>query len=119
MKKFNVYTVISIVAFLILIFILLLPNFFNINKKKNRTVCIKNMKILYNAIENYTEERQKDFNGTQEDLIRTGYLKKAYICPSGKPSDKYIISGEFNGEIVVKCTHEKKLPKHKLPESFK
>ncbi|MDY6914749.1 MAG: hypothetical protein SVM86_00320 [Candidatus Cloacimonadota bacterium] len=118
MKKFNIYKLISIISFLVLIFILALPQFYNIDKKKNTEQCIKNMKILYKAIENYMEERQTDFNGTQRDLRRTGYLKKTYVCPSARPDDKYFLKGVHEtGEIIVKCPLEEELPDHKLPES--
>ncbi|MDN5353341.1 MAG: hypothetical protein PWQ09_97 [Candidatus Cloacimonadota bacterium] len=119
MKNFNIYKLISIVAFLVLIFILALPSFFNINEKKNTEECIKNMKIIYKAVERYMEERNLDFNGTQRDLRRTGYLKKTYVCPSGRPDDKYYIEGNHEtSEIIVRCPLEEELPDHKLPESI-
>ena len=118
MQNFNIYKVISIVAFVVLIFILALPQFYNIDKKKNTEECIKNMKILYKAVGRYMQERQLDFKGTQRDLRRTGYLKKSYVCPSGRPDDKYFIEGNHEtGQVIVKCPLEEELPNHKLPES--
>ncbi len=120
MKNFSIYRVISIIAFLILIYILALPQFFNIDRKQNTDECLKNMRTLYNAVEQYMDERNEDFYGTQQDLRRTGYLKMSYICPEGKPDDKYLIKGDLEtGEITVRCPHEEKYPDHKLPESMR
>ena len=86
------------------------------------------MKIIHNAIKSYVTDQKQDFNGDQEDLIRTGYLKHTYTCPEAKPGDKYIISGKFLGEeesgkvkaeITVICPKAKEFPDHKLPESLK
>ncbi len=119
MKKFNIYKLISIIAFLLLIFILAVPQFFNIDKKKNAEECIKNMKIIYKAIERYMDERQINFEGTARDLMRTGFLKKTYECPENGVGDKYYMSGNYEtGEIIVKCPHEEKFTDHKLPESL-
>ena len=119
MKGINIYKIITVVAFLILIFILALPQFFNIDRKKNTDDCIKNMKTIYKAIELYMNERSEDFTGSQQDLMRTGYLKKTYICKEGKPDDKYLIEGDYEtGKITVICPHEEDFPDHKLPESL-
>ncbi len=123
MKGSIVYKIIAAVAFLVLIFILALPQFYNVNRKKNTEVCIRNMKIIYTAIKSYVEDQHKDFDGDQDDLIRTGYLKHTYTCPEAKPGDKYIISGKYipggKSEITVICPKAKEFPDHKLPESLK
>lgn len=127
MKKFNIYKLISIIAFLLLIFILAVPQFFNIDKKKNAEECIKNMKIIYKGIERYMNEREINFEGTARDLMRTGYLKKTYECPGNGVGDKYFMSGDYeSGQIIVKCSNKikaqeenkKDFQDHELPESL-
>ena len=123
MKSNIVYKIIAAIAFVVLIFILALPQFYNINRKKNTEMCIRNMRVIYNAIKSYVEDQKKDFNGDQEDLIRFGYLKHTYTCPEAKPGDKYIINGKYleNGkvEVTVICPKAKEFPDHILPESLK
>jgi len=123
MKNNLIYKIISAVAFIVLIFILALPQFYNVDRKSNTEACIGNMKIIHNAIKEYVLEQKKDFDGDQDDLIRTGYLKHSYSCPEAKPGDKYIISGKYlsdgQAEVTVICPVEKKFPDHKLPDSLK
>ncbi|MCD4818108.1 MAG: hypothetical protein K8S23_05415 [Candidatus Cloacimonetes bacterium] len=120
MKKFSIYKVITVLALIALFFILALPQFFDINKKQNADECVKNMKIIYNAIKLYMEEHNEDFIGDQKDLVRTGYLKRNYTCKAGKPDDKYLIEGDYEtGKITVRCQHEDEFPDHKLPESLR
>ena len=128
MKGNLVYKIIALVAFLVLIFILALPQFYNVNRKENTEACIRNMKIIYTAVKSYVKDQQKDFVGDQDDLLRSGYLKHTYSCPEAKPGDKYIIRGKYLGkdqngnvkaEISVICPVVKKFPDHKLPESLK
>ena len=119
MKSNIIYKIISIVAFLVLIFILALPKFYNINRKKNTEVCIRNMKIIHTAVKGYMDDRKESFNGDQEDLVRTGYLKHTYSCPEAKPGDKYSIKGDNEtGDITIICPKVKEFPDHKLPESL-
>jgi len=107
MKKFSIYKVISILAFIALIFILALPNFFDINKKQETEQCIKNMKVVYSAAEQYLQAEKQDFSGTSSDLERLGYLNKAYECPSEAPGDKYQIKiVAETGLISVRCINE-------------
>ena len=118
MKKISIYKIISIVAFLILVFILIIPQKFNVNRKQKTEECIKNMKTIYEAIENYMIEREESFVGTTKDLVRTGYLKKSYECPEKGVGDKYFMEGDYTtGEITVKCPNEDKFSDHVLPES--
>ncbi len=119
-RGFSVYTVISILAFLLLVFVLTLPQFFNLDKKEKADECVHNMKIIYRAVANYMKDRKEDFKGDTVDLIRTGYMKKTYECPEDGPGDKYIIEGHYDtGVIIVKCPHEEEFPSHKLPPNFK
>lgn len=119
MKKISIYKIISIIAFLILIFILIIPQKFNVNRKQKTEECLKNMKTIYEAIDNYMIEREEDFIGTTQDLVRTGYLKKSYECPEKGVGDKYFMEGNYStGEITVKCPNESKFPDHILPESI-
>lgn len=101
---FGVYKIISIIAFIVLATILLLPQFFNLDKKQKTEQCIKNMKRIEAAVEQYLYERQEDFKGDASDLVRFGYLKKSSECPEGGPGDKYFITGKFEtNEIIVQC----------------
>ncbi len=119
MKSFNIYKLLSIVALALLLFILILPQTYNVNKKQKAEECIKNMSTIYKAIRAFMEEREEDFNGTAQDLMRMNYLKKTYECPENGVGDKYFMQGVYlTGEITVKCPHEEKYPDHILPESI-
>ncbi len=120
MKKISIYKVISVVALLVIIFILTLPQIFNIDAKQNEEECIRNMRILHDAIKRYMEERQEDFIGSTTDLYRTGYTRRSlFTCPEGSPDDRYFVQGDFEtGEITVSCPLEDEFPSHKLPESL-
>ncbi|KQC02967.1 MAG: hypothetical protein APR54_02525 [Candidatus Cloacimonas sp. SDB] len=119
MKKISIYKIISIIAFLVLVFILIIPQKFNINRKQKTEECIRNMKTIYEAIDNYMKEREESFTGTTQDLVRTGYLKKSYECPENGVGDKYFMEGNLEtGEITVKCPNEEKYPDHVLMESI-
>lgn len=114
-KKFSIYTFISIIAFIALISILLIPRFFNVKEREKQEDCIAKMEKIHNAIENYMSDRSQSFNGDLVELVRTGYLKHAYECPEDGVGDKYIASGNFEtGEVEVKCPNEKDFPEHKL-----
>lgn len=119
MKKFSVYKILSIVAFAVLLFILILPQTYNVNRKQKAEECVKNMSTIYKAIKNYMAEREEDFTGTAQDLMRMNYLKKTYECPENGVGDKYFMEGNYlTGEITVTCPHEAKYPDHVLPESI-
>ncbi|MCD6181437.1 MAG: hypothetical protein J7K89_03540 [Candidatus Cloacimonetes bacterium] len=119
MKKITIYKVISVVALLLLAFILILPQKYNVNRKQKTDECIRNMSITYDAIKRYMEDRNESFTGTAQDLKRTGYLKATYECPENGVGDKYFMSGDIvTGEIIVRCPHEDKFKDHKLPESL-
>ncbi len=119
MKKISIYKIISIVAFLCLAFILILPQKFNINKKQKAEECIRNMKTIHDAIELFMQEREIDFVGTAQDLMRMGYLKKTFECPEKSVGDKYFMEGDFeSGEITVTCQNIEEFHDHELPESI-
>ena len=119
MKKISIYKIISIIAFIILAFILVLPQKFNVNRKQKTDECVRNMKIIYEAIEEFMMEREQDFTGTAQDLMRMNYLKTTYECPENGVGDKYFMEGNYTtGKITVICPHEVKYPDHKLPESL-
>jgi len=107
MKKISIYRIISILAFIALVFILALPNFFDINKKQETEQCIKNMRVVYGAAEEFLNIEHKDFSGTSSDLERMGYLTKSYECPSEAPGDKYQVKVIADSNmIIVRCINE-------------
>ncbi|MBT4333586.1 MAG: hypothetical protein HOD64_09945 [Candidatus Cloacimonetes bacterium] len=119
MKKLNIYKIISLVALVVLFFILILPQTYNVNRKQKSEQCIKNMTTIYKAIQSYMNEREENFEGTARDLMRTNYLKTTYECPENGVGDKYFMHGNFEtGEITVSCPHDEKFQDHILPESL-
>ena len=120
--KISIYKIISIIAIIILFFILILPTKYNVNKKQKTDECIRNMKTVYEAIEMYMSERGGNFIGTAQDLHRMGYLKRsAFECPEKSVGDKYFMEGNYEtGEISVICPHAAKdeFKDHVLPESL-
>jgi hypothetical protein len=120
-KGFSVYSVISIIAAITLIFILALPSFFNVNRKEKQDTCIKNMEEIYRAVNQFMNDKKSDFKGDEMDLKAAGYLKTIYECPEDGIGDKYFISGTYNvsgNKIVVTCPNVKAFPGHVIPESF-
>jgi len=118
--KISIYKIISVLAILVLFFILILPTKYNVNKKQKADECIRNMKTLYDAVDAYMNERKVDFTGTAQDLYRMKYVKKAaFECPENGVGDKYLIEGNYEtGEIIITCPHVDKFPDHVLPESL-
>jgi competence protein ComGC len=120
--KISVYKIISVIAVIVLFFILILPSKYNVNKKQKTDECIRNMKTVYEAIEVYMSERGENFAGKAKDLHRMGYLKRsAFECPEKSVGDKYFMEGNYEtGEITVKCPHSDKpeFKDHALPESL-
>jgi hypothetical protein len=146
-KGFSVYTIISIILLLALIFILALPNFFNLDKNKNEEDCINNMKLMWVASTDYMKDTMQSFNGDL-NLLKTAYkkslsgmdkaektklnhyLEKIPECPENRGSKaQYIVFSKFlvediqgtkklnYGSIIV-CPNLARLPKHFLPKSF-
>lgn len=119
MKHFNIYKVISLVALAVLLFILIIPQKYNVNKKQKAEECIKNMSTIYKAIDAYMLDREEDFIGTAQDLMRMNYLKKTFECPENGVGDKYFMEGDYEtSKITVNCPHAVKFPDHVLPESI-
>ncbi len=147
-RGFSVYTLISIILFLALIFILALPNFFNLDKTKNEEDCINNMKLIWVATTDYMKDNLTSFNGDLKilttnykktpDVISGGkkstsrnrYLEKVYQCPENRKSDaQYIVFGKLITEevqgtkkatfgTIVVCPNLARYPKHFIPKSF-
>lgn len=114
---FSFYSVISIVAFIALVFILLLPQQFDLDEAKKRDQSIENMKQIYQAVEKYMQDRQVDFVGDIDELVKAGYLKKNFTVPGGKPGDRYFAEGKYaNFDITVKPPEDVllKYPDHVL-----
>lgn len=119
MKKLNIYKIISFVALVVLFFILILPQTYNVNKKQKTEQCIKNMTTIHKAIQSYMTEREGNFEGTVRDLMRMNYLKTTYECPENGVGDKYFMKGNYEtNEIIVTCPHANKFTDHVLPESI-
>lgn len=119
MKKLNIYKIISFVALVVLFFILILPQTYNVNKKQKTEQCIKNMTAIHKAIQSYMTEREENFVGTARDLMRMNYLKTTYECPENGVGDKYFMQGDYEtNEITVTCPHDDKFTDHVLPESL-
>jgi hypothetical protein len=121
-KGFSIYSIISIIAALALIFVLALPSFFNVNRKQKQDDCIKNMEETYRAINQYMLDKKVNFKGDAMDLKTTGYLKSIFECPEDGIGDKYFMSGTYNpdgnNKITVTCPNAKEFPKHVIPQSF-
>lgn len=116
--KLNIYKMISLVALVVLFFILILPQTYNVNRKQKTEQCVKNMKDIYAGIEQYMQERDEDFNGTTKDLLRMNYLKKTYECPEKAVGDKYYMHGDFEtGEITITCPNAKEFDDHILMDN--
>ena len=110
-KGFSIFTVISIIAFLALIFILILPQLFNVKEREMQEQRLEHMRKITKAIEEYMADRHQSFTGDLIELVRTGYLKHAYESPFNGLGDKYIASGNFDtGEVIVKDPNEDEFP---------
>ncbi len=147
-RGFSVYTVLSIILFLALVFILALPHFFNLDKGQNEENCINNMKLIWVATTEYMKDHMASFDGDLKTLLNTpkkvapaaegeraikskgNYLDKAFKCPEGgADADKYIIFGKLvveniegtqklNYGAIVICPNLAHHPKHFIPKSF-
>lgn len=146
-KGFTFYTILSIILVLGLIFILALPNFFNLDKAKNEEDCINNMKLIWVAATDYTKDHMESFNGdlnilkttykkskagmdTEEKSTKSHYLEKIFVCPENRGSNaQYIVFSKFlleeiqgtqklNYGTIVVCPNLNRKPKHFLPKSF-
>jgi hypothetical protein len=137
-RGFSVYTIISVILLLALIFVLALPNFFNLDRGKNEETCINNMKLIWVASTDYMKDNGKDFSGDLT-LLKTLYKKNNpkdhYIetipeCPENRGADNnYIVFGKYyeeeiqgtkkmNYATIVLCPNTGKFSKHLIPKSF-
>lgn len=138
-RGISVYTVLSVILFIALIFVLALPNFYNLDKQKNIDDCANNMKAIWVAATDYVRDTGKDFGGDlsvlrstrkKEDQKKT-YLDAITYCPEGQREKKdYIVFGKYvqeilpsgetkqNTGVIVICPELGKYPKHFLSKSF-
>ena len=146
-RGFSVYTIISVLLLFALIFILALPNFFNLDKAKNEEDCINNMKLIWVAASDYMKDNQTSFNGDLnllktsykksaagmdkgEAVSKNHYLEKIFECPENRGSkEQYIVFSKFlvediqgtkklNYGTIVVCPNLARLPKHFIPSTF-
>jgi len=134
----SVYTVLSIILFIALVFILALPNFFNLDKEKNLEDCINNMKQIWVATTDYMRDTNADFNGDLSLLIKTPkkddpkntYLSSNLYCPETSHQKKeYLVYGKYIAEqigteikhnygIIILCPNLAQYPKHIIEKGF-
>ena len=110
---FSVYKVLAIIFFLGLIFVLALPQFYDLRTREKAEECINNMKEVKAAAEQYMRDRDTIFTGTVDDLTRTRYLKTAHIqCPD---QGRYtVIVNPETMQVSVECNNVATLPDHVL-----
>ena len=134
----SVYTVLSIILFIALVFILAVPNFFNLDKEKNLEDCINNMKQIWVATTDYMRDTNADFNGDLSLLIKTPkkddpkntYLSSNLYCPETSHQKKeYLVYGKYIAEqigteikhnygIIILCPNLAQYPKHIIEKGF-
>lgn len=134
----SVYTVLSVILFLALIFILAIPHFFNLDKEKNVDDCINNMKEIWVATTDYIRENKTDFGGDIQLLFNTRkksdssrrYLEDVSFCPeTARQKTPYIVYGKYvqdmvgtemrdNIGVIVVCPNLKSYFNHYLPKAF-
>ncbi|MEF3694416.1 MAG: hypothetical protein V3576_03615 [Candidatus Cloacimonadota bacterium] len=134
----SVYTVLSVILFLALIFVLAIPHFFNLDKEKNVDDCINNMKEIWVATTDYIRENQTDFGGDLQLLYNTRkksdpsrrYLERINFCPeTARLKTSYIVYGKYvqdmvgtetrdNIGVIVVCPNLKSYFNHYLPKAF-
>ncbi len=134
----SVYTVLSIILFVALVFILAVPNFYNLDKEKNVEDCINNMKQIWVATTDYMRDTNTDFNGDLSLLTKTPkaqdpknkYLQSMTYCPeTSRQKSEYIVFGKYVAEqigtevkhnygVIILCPNLSKYHKHLLPKTF-
>lgn len=138
-KGISVYWILSAILFIGLIFILALPNFYNLDTEKNIDTCTTNMKSIWVAATDYVRDFSTDFGGDLDVLRNTrkkqdpknSYLATITYCPEiqrdkknyivyGKYVEERLESGELkqNTGVIVICPDLEKHPKHFLPKTF-
>ncbi|MCB5266037.1 MAG: hypothetical protein PHT37_03745 [Candidatus Cloacimonetes bacterium] len=134
----SVYTVLSIILFIALIFVLAVPNFYNLDKEQNVEDCINNMKEIWVGTTDYLRDTNQDFQGDLE-LLRTTrkatdkssyYLSKSNFCPeTSRQKTEYKVYGKYiadqigdevkhNYGVIVYCPNLAGFPNHFLPKIF-
>ncbi|MEA2104698.1 MAG: hypothetical protein U9P79_08700 [Candidatus Cloacimonadota bacterium] len=114
---FSLYTVISIIAFLSLIFILVLPQIFDVKKEEKLKLRYEQMTKIKEAVIQYMTDRNQPFTGDLFELVRTNYLNHAYESPFNGNGDKYIAEGNLETmEVTIKDPNEMEVP---IPEKYK
>jgi hypothetical protein len=134
----SVYTVLSIILFAALIFVLALPNFYNLDKEQNVEDCINNMKEIWVATTDYLRDTNSDFAGDLEVLRTTRkatdnssyYLESTEYCPeTSRQKIEYKVYGKYiadqigdeikhNYGVIVYCPNLDDYPKHFVPKMF-
>ena len=134
----SVYTVLSIILFIALIFVLAIPNFYNLDKEQNVEDCINNMKEIWVGTTDYLRDTNQDFQGDLEMLRTTRkatdkssyYLAKKNFCPeTARQKNEYKVYGKYiadqigdevkhNYGVIVYCPNLGEFPNHFLPKIF-
>ncbi len=134
----SVYTVLSIILFVALVFILAVPNFYNLDKEKNVDDCINNMKQIWVASTDYMRDTRQDFSGDFTLLTKTPkkqdpknkYLPGMTYCPeTSRQKSEYIVFGKYVAEqigtevkhnfgVIILCPNMSKFHKHFIPKAF-
>jgi len=137
-KGISVYTVLSIILFIALVFVLAIPNFYNLDKEQNVEDCINNMKTIWVGTTDYLRDNNKDFDGDLNTLKKTRkatdnksyYLTGNPYCPeTARQKSEYIVYGKYvadkigeeikhNYGVIVMCPNLDKYHKHFLPKMF-
>ncbi len=137
-RGISVYTVLSVILFFALVFILAVPNFFNLDKEKNQEDCINNMKQIWVGVTDYMKDTNKDFTGDIALLTKTPkaqdpkskYLGGLRYCPeTARQKNEYIVYGKYvpeqigteikhNYGVIVLCPNLAEFPKHMIGKSF-
>lgn len=116
---FSIYRILSIIFFLGFLFVLMLPQMFDLNKKQKTDDCIKNMKKITEAVQSYVNDRGPVTKLTVADLCSSKYLEINPECPEENVGDKYQITIDpVKNTVEVKCANVAKHPDHKLPPTI-
>jgi len=137
-RGISVYTVLSVILFLALVFILALPYMYNLDKEKNIDDCTTSMKNIWVAVTDYMTDTKSDFNGDLNLLRNTRkqndpknyYLAETKFCPeSQRQKTEYIVFGKYleemvgtelkaNTGVLVFCPNLADFPKHFVDKTF-
>jgi len=112
----GIYKILIVIFVAGLIFILTLPQVFNLNRREKTEKCISNMQEIKDQIKKYMRDRNELFTGTTNDLIRTRYITVVEEeCPEGPAGSKYSITVDRKTRIIrIYCPNEKKFDDHVL-----